>query len=156
LTEKLSHLGAALLVETLPRWCAGALTPRPQDEAQATHTHLLKKEDGIINWQLSAGVLARRVRAYIPWPGASTTWRGKTLKIRAATALEPALEGSGPADEPPGTVSLRSIGSGKAFVVRCGQGFLRLNVIQLEGKRALSADEFVRGQPAIIGDILGT
>src|SRR5262249_20056654 len=54
LTEKLSHLGADLLLETLPQWCAGALMPQPQDEAQATHTTLLKKEDGLLNWQLPA------------------------------------------------------------------------------------------------------
>jgi methionyl-tRNA formyltransferase len=155
LTEKLSHLGAALLVETLPHWCAGELAPQPQDEMQATHTTLLKKEDGVINWQLPAEVIARQVRAYKPWPGTSTTWRGKMLKIQQATALEPALETFGETDEPVGNVSHRSIGTGRAFVVRCGQGFLRLEVIQLEGKRAMSADEFIRGQPAIIGDMLG-
>ncbi len=154
LTEKLSDLGADLLLETLPRWCAGTLTPQPQDEAQATHTRLLKKEDGSINWQLPAAALARQVRAYIPWPGASTTWRGKTLKIQQATALEP--DALAETDEPAGKVSLRTIEGSRAMVVRCGQGFLRLDVIQLEGKRALSADEFVRGQSAIIGDTLGT
>ena len=153
LTEKLSHLGAALLLDTLPRWCAGSLTPQPQDEAQATHTRLLKKEDGSINWQLPADVLARQVRAYIPWPGASTTWRGKTLKIQQAIALEPdALTDT---DEPAGNVSLRTLDGSRALVVRCGEGFLRLNVIQLEGKRALDADPLLRGQSAIIGDTLG-
>ncbi len=166
LSEKLSHLGAALLLETLPRWLAGALTPQPQDDAQATQTRLLKKEDGIINWQLPAQALARQVRAYTPWPGTATTWRGKTLKILRAAALEPdesvdnvdrvdggaefAQEG-----EPAGKVSLRTIDGTKALVARCGQGFLRLDVVQLEGKRALGADEFVRGQPAIIGETLG-
>ena len=130
------------------------MTPQPQDEAQATHTRLLKKEDGSINWQLPADVLARQVRAYIPWPGASTTWRGKTLKIQQATALEP--DALTETDEPAGNVSLRTLDGSRALVVRCGEGFLRLDVIQLEGKRALSADEFVRGQSAIIGDTLGT
>ena len=154
LTEKLSHLGADLLLETLPRWCAGSLPPQPQDEARATHTRLLKKEDGIIDWQLPADVLARQVRAYTPWPGTSTTWRGKTLKIQQASALEP--DALTETDEPAGKVSLRTLDGRRALVVRCGERFLRLGVIQLEGKRALSADEFVRGQSAIIGDTLGT
>jgi methionyl-tRNA formyltransferase len=152
LSEKLSRLGAELLLETLPRWFGGALTPQPQDEARATHTQLLKKEDGIINWHLPAEDLARQVRAYLPWPGASTTWRGKTLKIQRAAALEPPAPAE--TDEPAGKVSLRTVEGVRALVVRCGQGYLRLEVIQLEGKRALSADEFVRGQPAIIGDTL--
>jgi len=153
LSEKLSHLGAEVLLETLPRWFAGALKPQPQDDTRATHTQLLKKEDGIINWRLPADVLARQVRAYTPWPGTSTTWRGKTLKILRAAALEPA-EPEEP-DESAGKVSLRAFESSKALVVRCGQGFLRLDMIQLEGKRALGADEFVRGQPMIIGETLG-
>jgi methionyl-tRNA formyltransferase len=153
LTDKLSHLGAALLLETLPRWVAETITPQPQDETLATHTHLLKKEDGIIDWQLPAEVLARQVRAYFPWPGASTTWHGKTLKIQQATALPPKTRaGEG---EAAGTVNLRNVDGVKALLVRCGQGYLRLEVIQLEGKRAMSADIFVRGQSAINGDILG-
>ncbi|HLW01083.1 MAG TPA: methionyl-tRNA formyltransferase [Ktedonobacterales bacterium] len=155
LTGKLSHLGAELLLETLPRWVAGTITPQPQDDAQATHTGLLKKEDGIIDWQLPAEVLARQVRAYIPWPGASTTWRGKMLKIQQATALEPEPAAPTEAAEPAGKASLRGIAGAKSLLVRCGQGYLRLEVIQLEGKRAMSADEFVRGQAAIIGDTLG-
>lgn len=153
LSEKLSHLGADLLLETLPRWFAGSLTPQPQDDAQATHTPLLKKEDGIINWQLPAEVLARQVRAYTPWPGTFTTWRGKTLKVLRATALDPGATAE--EAEPAGKVSLQAIDGARALVVRCGQGLLRLEVIQLEGKRALGADEFLRGQSAILGEILG-
>ena len=153
LGEKLSHLGAALLLETLPRWLSGALTPQPQDEAQATQTQLLKKEDGIINWQLPAETLARQVRAYAPWPGTTTNWRGKTLKILRATALEPVENER--RDEPAGSVSLLTIDGKQTMAARCGQGLLRLDVIQLEGKRALSADEFLRGQSAIVGTLLG-
>ncbi len=153
LTEKLSRLGAELLLETLPRWFAGTLMPQPQDESQATQTRLLTKEDGVIDWQLPAEVIARQVRAYTPWPGTATTWRGKTLKVLRATAL-PSGAGVSPA-EPAGKVSLRSFDGAQALVAQCGQGLLRLDVIQLEGKRALSANEFLRGQSAIIGEILG-
>lgn len=153
LTEKLSHLGAALLMETLPRWFVSKITPQPQDETQATLTRLLTKEDAIIDWRLPAEMLARQVRAYHPWPGTATTWHGKTLKVLRAAVLEAE---SAAQDEEVGKVSLRTLDGGKALVVGCGQGVLRLEVIQLEGKRALTADEFARGQPGIIGDTLGT
>ncbi|HEY7347515.1 MAG TPA: methionyl-tRNA formyltransferase [Ktedonobacterales bacterium] len=154
LSEKLSHLGADLLLETLPAWFAGKLKPQPQDETRASHTHLLKKEDGVINWQLPAEVLARQVRAFTPWPGTSTTWRGRTLKILRAAALEAGMLTE--QHEPAGKVSLLTGDGAKALAARCGEGFLRLDVLQLEGKRALSAEEFLRGQPAIVGETLGT
>jgi methionyl-tRNA formyltransferase len=161
LSEKLSKVGAELLLETLPRWSEGTLSRRPQDESQATQTRLLRKEDGVIDWRLPAEVLARQVRAYTPWPGAATPWRGKTLKVlkvavQEAGATQNKAPQSEEAQEIVGQVSLRASGGSKALVVRCGQGVLRLEVLQLEGKRALNADEFVRGQPGIVGEVLGT
>jgi methionyl-tRNA formyltransferase len=154
LTEKLSHLGAEALLRALPKWLAGKLVPQPQDEARATLTRPLTKEDGIIDWHLPAEMLARQVRAYYPWPGTATTWHGKTLKVLRAVAMEDERAAQ---DEEIGKGSLWTLEDNKkALVVRCGQGALRLEVIQLEGKRALTADEFVRGQPGIIGDTLGT
>ncbi|HEX6779495.1 MAG TPA: methionyl-tRNA formyltransferase [Ktedonobacterales bacterium] len=153
LTEKLSHLGAAALLRALPRWFAGKLIPQPQNEAKATLTRLLTKDDGIIDWHLPAETIVRQMRAYHPWPGTATTWHGKMLKVLRAAALEGE---SATQDEEIGKVSLRTLDGGKALVVHCGQGVLRLEVIQLEGKRALTADEFVRGQSGIIGDTLGT
>ena len=155
LTEKLSYLGAEALLRALPRWFARKLVPQPQDETRATLTRPLTKDDGIIDWRLPAEVLARQIRAYHPWPGTATTWHGKTLKVLRAAALEAESEGVPQADEI-GKVSLQTLDGGKALVVRCGQGALRLEMIQLEGKRALTADEFARGQPGIIGDTLGT
>src|SRR2546425_6637534 len=67
LTTKLAQLGAQGLLETLPLWVAGKITPETQDEQKASHTHMLRKEDGVISWELPAAVLARRVRAYSPW-----------------------------------------------------------------------------------------
>jgi len=81
LTIKLAELGAQTLLEALPLWIAGKLQPEPQDEMHATHTHMSQKEDGKINWEKPAAVLARQVRAYMPWPGSYTFWRGKILKI---------------------------------------------------------------------------
>ncbi len=161
LSEKLSSLGAVLLLETLPRWSEGILTPQAQDESQATQTRLLRKEDGVIDWRLPAEVLARQVRAYTPWPGAATTWRGKLLKVlrvavQEAGTTQNETQQSEEARGSIGQVSFQASDGGKMLVVRCGQGALRLEVLQLEGKRALNADEFVRGQPGIVGEVLGT
>ena len=103
LTAKLADLGAQALLEVLPRWVAREITPEAQDEQRSSHTHMLRKEDGKIQWERPAAVIARMVRAYTPWPGAYTHWRGKLLKIVAAQAitLEPAT------DLVPGTVTVR-------------------------------------------------
>ena len=81
LTVKLAELGAQALVEVLPRWVAGEVTPEPQDELRASHTHMLRKEDGEISWEQPAAVLARKVRAYTPWPGAYSHWRGNARRL---------------------------------------------------------------------------
>src|SRR5579863_5041679 len=72
LTTKLATLGAQALLEALPLWVAGTITPQPQDEQKASHTHMLRKEDGEIRWERPAVVLARQLRAYTPWPGSYT------------------------------------------------------------------------------------
>ncbi|HLJ33855.1 MAG TPA: methionyl-tRNA formyltransferase, partial [Ktedonobacteraceae bacterium] len=150
LTPKLAALGAAALIEVLPRWIAGEITPEPQDELQSTHTHMLRKEDGAIQWQRPAAVIARMVRAYNPWPGAYTHWRGKLLKIVSAhaTALEPAI------NVLPGTVSVREEAGHPVLAIVTGADFLLVQQLQLEGKRAMSAEEFLRGYPHISGSVL--
>ncbi len=150
LTPKLAALGAAALVDVLPRWIAGEITPEPQDELQSTHTHMLRKEDGKISWQRPAAVIAREVRAYTPWPGAYTHWRGKLLKIVSAHALS--LEPD--TNVAPGTVSTREEGDQLVLAIVTGAGFLLVQQLQLEGKRAMSADEFLRGYPHISGSVL--
>ncbi|GCE18216.1 methionyl-tRNA formyltransferase [Dictyobacter kobayashii] len=150
LTSKLAELGAQALVETLPQWIAGTITPEPQEEERATHTHMLNKEDGKIDWSRPAAVLARKVRAYQPWPGAYTHWRGKLLKIINAHHLSVELS------EPsvPGTVSIREEAGHKVLAVITGSGLLLVKQLQLEGKKALGVDEFLRGYAQISGDVL--
>ena len=151
LTEKLARLGAAALLEALPLWVAGKLTPQPQDEWLASYTHMLKKEEGLIDWQRPAARLAREVRAYSPWPGSSTSWRGKLLKVIAARAA------SCPAEQqkPVGTVLLRKEGGQHDLLVVTGEDCLLIERLQLEGKKAMSADEFLRGYAQIVGERLG-
>jgi methionyl-tRNA formyltransferase len=150
LTSKLADLGAQALLEVLPLWVTGKLTPEPQDERLASHTKMLRKEDGEINWTLPAAVLARKVRAYTPWPSSYTHWRGKLLKILAASALvhEPETTVT------PGTVSVREEAGHKALAIVAGAGVLVVKRVQLEGKKAMSVEEFLRGYPQIVGEVL--
>ncbi len=145
LTAKLSLIAAQLLLEVLPGWFRGELTPQPQDEAEATYSGALSKEEGEIDWHLPAVDIWRRVRAFHPWPGCYTRWQGKQLKIVEAVPL-------------PGERAVR-IGevialSSAIFGVGTGDGILGVCQVQLEGKRVMSAAEFLRGQRQFIGAIL--
>lgn len=150
LTDKLADLGARVLKETLPAWLAGRITPTPQDEAGATLTRPLRKEDGYLDWSRPAVELARAVRAVTPWPGASTAWNGKRLKILEAAAVERE------ATLPPGTCFLLPSGDPHGpLACACGEGALALRVIQLEGKRALTSVEALRGYAGLGSATLG-
>ncbi|GAC1349952.1 MAG: methionyl-tRNA formyltransferase [Ktedonobacteraceae bacterium] len=150
LTSKLAELGAQTLLEALPLWITGKITPEPQDELRASHTHMLCKEDGEISWELPAAVLARKVRAYTPWPAAYSHWRGKRLKIISAYAL--ARESTEPVI--PGMVGVREEGGHKTLAIVTGAGLLVVKQLQLEGKKAMSTEEFLRGYPHIVGEVL--
>jgi methionyl-tRNA formyltransferase len=150
LTIKLADLGAQALLETLPQWIAGKISPEIQDEQKVSHTYMLKKEDGEINWELPASVLARQVRAYTPWPSSYTHWRGKLLKIISVQARTVELG----AAVPVGTVSTREEAGHQVLAIVTGSGLLLVKQLQLEGKKAMSAEEFLRGYPQIVGQRL--
>lgn len=144
LTAKLSLIAPRLLMDVLPSWLGGELTPQPQDKAKATYSQRLSKQAGEINWNLSAVDIWRQVRAFHPWPGSYTRWQGQQLKIIEAVPLpgEGALE--------IGQVVALDRG-GVAFGVNTGDGILGVLVVKLEGKRAMTAAEFLRGQRQFIG-----
>ena len=146
LINRLFDLGARLLVETLDEWNAGRIAPAPQDDSQATVTNLLEREDGRLDWSESAGRLARRVRAFSPWPGTFTTWDGRTIKMIEARPLDVSTGAR------PGTVVRVD---DVALGVVCGAGTLELVTIQIEGRRAATAGEFVRGYGSFVGSKLG-
>lgn len=148
LSARLAALGADLLVETLPRWVAGAITPRPQDEALATYAPRIQRADAELDWSEPADLLARKVRAYRGWPDAHTFWDGRLLKVLAATPLEEQ------ATAPPSTV-LAGPGKQAAPRVVTGRGLLQLDRVALAGRSAVSGAELVRGFPALIGARLG-
>ena len=150
LTEALSEMGARLLRSSLWKWIEGDLVPRPQDESLATSSELIRAKDAELDWCRPAVELWRRVRAYHPWPGCYTTWEGKRLKILSGRPLEERQRGDvGRVVELPATSALR-IG------VVTGEGTLGLEEVQLEGKRQVSAEEFVRGHGDFIGSSLVT
>ena len=140
LMERLFEMGARLLVETLPRWAAGEINARPQREEDATVTRLLKRADGMLDWRQAADRLERQVRAFDPWPGTHTTWDGKNLKVLRAS-LVAGVKGE------PGAVTIREASP----VVASAGGGLRLDRVQLEGRRAVTGHEFVRGYPGFSG-----
>jgi len=148
LADRLSVLGAELMVETLRRLDRGDLQPQPQDHTLATLAPLLKKEDGRIDWALKAEEIWWRVRGLRPWPGAYTTFRGRNLHFWAA-APAPAEAPSGLA---PGTLLADH---GRLFVV-CGQGtMLEPRELQLEGRKRLATRDFLNGVHPSPGEKLG-
>lgn len=148
LTDKLSRVGAGLLLEALSGLARGQLAPRLQDNAQATYCRPIAKEQGEIDWRLPAVEIWRRVRAYQPWPGAYTRWRGRKLDVIAAAPLTLVP------NHLPGTI-VPSPAPEHGFSVVTGEGALGISQVKLEGRRAVAATEFVRGQRDFIGAALG-
>ena len=151
LTARLSQLAVSLLLEVLVRWPRGEITPQPQDEASAIYCGSITKEEGEIDWHLSAIDIWRRVRAFYPWPGCYTSWRGKQLRIIEAVPL---LKTGAPEVGQVVALTPNAEGSKAAFGVCTGDGILGVVKVQLEGKQAIPAAEFLRGQRQFIGAIL--
>jgi len=145
LHDRLARLGAEALMEALPGIAAGTLTPQPQDDAQATYAAKLTKAEATIDWHQPAQVIERKVRAFNPWPVAQTPYRGASLRIWEAQALKTAT------DQPPGTV----VAAERTGVeVATGDGLLRITRLQMPGKRAMDAADFLNAH-AMEGVVLG-
>jgi len=142
LTDRLASIGAELLIRTLDGLLDGSVKPRKQDHASATHTKKIKKEHGAIDWSRDAAYLTRLVRAMSPWPTAYTFHDTHRL-IVAETAVAPDTKAT------PGTIL-----SLDPFAVATGDGTLELLTVQPEGKRPMSAREFVAGHRIHVGDTL--
>lgn len=147
LTQRLFELGAALLIEILPKWAGYSIKAEQQQSTLATTTKLLTREDGEIDWNEPADRIARQVRAYYPWPSSYTLWNGKFLKIITAHPCY-SVESSKP---PSNVVSLPE----GALAVTTAQGALIIDTLQLESGRPLTATEFLTGHRGIIGTCLG-
>ena len=152
LFEKLAKAGAALIVEALPKIEAGEVTPRKQDESQASHAKMLQKSMSRIDWNKKATELDCLIRGMISWPGASSGYHGKTLKI---WQQEPVIKDQLPekvlTGAEPGTV----IAVEKdAIYVQTGEGALKLTEVQLEGKKRMAVKDFLLGYPVQPGEVL--
>jgi methionyl-tRNA formyltransferase len=133
LFERLSTLGAELLIETLPRYLTGEIQPQPQPEEGVTYASMLKKEDGLLDFTLSADELARRVRAFNPWPGAFFEWQGGLIKVHQAHAVEGRTE-----------LGAHLIHQ-KSPAIGTGDGILVLDIVQPAGKKPMDGKAFLAG-----------
>jgi methionyl-tRNA formyltransferase len=143
LTARMARIGALLLVESIERLAAGSLVPTPQDDSLATSAPKLTPEDGAIDWNAPAVESVRRVRACHPRPGAWTTWRGKRLKVLSASVGEP--HG--------GQLAGRLVGD--PLRAAAADRWVELADVQLEGRHALSGEEFAHGARIRPDEVVG-
>ena len=138
LSPRLAELGGRLLIRTLVQLKAGALTPRPQDHSRATLAPLLKKEDGLIDWTMSATSIVNRIRGLTPWPGAYTFLKADRWTIWRVSAI------TEPTTAPPG----RIVGSGKDGIrVATGDGTLAIHELQPANSRRMPTVQYLAGHP---------
>lgn len=146
LFEKLSFTGADLCVKTLEKMQEGTLTPVPQDEALATYTRMIKKEDGRIDFGMPARKIECLIRGMNPWPSAFTGLHGKNLKIWEARVVNEKSVNE------PGCIY--RVGK-ESFFVATGEECLEILSVQLEGKRRMATSDFLRGYTLSEGEFLG-
>ena len=139
--DRLSALGAKILVPTLEDFLAGKIIPQAQDEGGASYIKTLTKENGRIDFKKDAAGIERMIRAYNPWPGTYLDWNGEILKI---IAVEPeiVLENK----TKPGQLFI----DGKRLLIQCGQNALVILKLQLAGKKEMPAEEFMNGYKTIL------
>ena len=141
LHDRLALLGREVMEETLDHLCAGALVAEKQDDSLSCYAPMLKKEDGLIDWQRSAIEIHNQVRGLDPWPGAYTYLEGEVLKIAATTVDTGSVEAAG-------TI----ISADKTGVrIACGEGVLIVGELQLPGRKRLAAMNFLSGRPLFPG-----
>jgi methionyl-tRNA formyltransferase len=138
LHDRLAQIAPETLLESLRLLAAGNAPRIPQENARATYAPKLKREHGQIDWFEAAEAIERKIRAYNPWPGAFMKIDRQNLKIFSASVVD--LDGQ------PGEI----LRSDKELIVATGKGALSLAEVQLEGKRQMSAAEFLRGHSALI------
>jgi|SoiMethySBSTD1v2_1073268.scaffolds.fasta_scaffold14866_8 methionyl-tRNA formyltransferase len=146
LQEKLTPIGSRLLLDTIRQLKEGSLTPKEQDDTQATLAPMLKKEDGLIDWRRPAVEIERRVRGLDPWPGSFTYLRGGLLKVHRTELISENRSGE------PGEIVRADSGG---FWVATLAGVIGLEEVQFENKKKLAGSEFLRGARVATGDRLG-
>ncbi len=145
LHDKLAEAGAKLCVETLQALQNKAVTPIPQGETTTAYAKMLNKQLGNIDWTQSAVAIERLIRGLTPWPSAYTNWNGKVMKIWDSEVVE------GASGEKPGTIVQVEK---DAFYVQTGEGFLKVRMLQIPGKKKMDAGAFLRGYQVKTGELL--
>ena len=135
LFDKLSALGGELILSTLEKMENGTITRTPQGESTTSYAKMLKKTMGEIDWSMEAVKIERLIRGLNPWPSAYTSLKGKTVKIWSADVVAGNTTGN------PGRVTV----SKDKLLVECGEGFLSITELQLEGKKRMETAAFLRG-----------
>ena len=148
LTDRLAAIGPPLLIKTLGLISGGKILPKPQDDALATYAPPLKKEDGLIDWSMSARGISNLLRGVYPWPGAYTYYNGKILKIHAGSVAKEVMT----AGAAPGVIAGLDR---KKISVSCGSGVFDVTEVQPEGKRRMRAGDFISGYRVGKGARLG-
>ncbi len=135
LFDKLSALGGELILSTLEKMENGTITRTPQGETTTSYAKMLKKSMGEIDWSMEAVKIERLIRGLNPWPSAYTSLKGKTVKIWSADVIPGAVTGN------PGRVTVTK----DKLLVECGENFLSITELQLEGKKRMDTAAFLRG-----------
>ncbi len=151
LHDKLGEMGGDLLIEIIPEWITGKIDPQLQDESGATYTRILKKEDGKIDWGKSAEEIERQIRAFNLWPGSFTFWEKSGILIRIKILKARVLKS---ADSKTYPIGKTLVAGQNELCVQTGKGFLIIERLQLEGKKEIDSEEFIRGRSDFIGTIL--
>ena len=146
LMERLASVGAEVLSETLAQ--IDTLVPTPQDHSNASHAPILKKSDGVIDWNLDAETICNRIRGFQPFPTSFTFFKEKKITIWSAEVAELEI-----AVSTPGEIVEAS---GSSLVIACGNSTpLRVSEIQIEGKRRMDVRDFLNGNHLSVGNVLG-
>ena len=154
LAARMSVLGAPLMTETLRGLAAGTISPRPQTHELASSAPMLKKEDGRIDWSRAAQEIFNRIRGFAPWPGAYTSFRGQTCHIWGEPASSDLGEQRAQQAKPGAAGTL--LVERNTAMVRCGGAtYLHLLGVKLEGRKQVSAAEFVNGAHLLSGEHFG-
>lgn len=144
LHDKLAEVGADLLIETLPAYLNGEITPQPQDDAQSTFAPQIEKQDGQIDWTQDAASIERTVRAFTPWPSTYTHWNGQYLKVIGGSTAD----GSAPVG--------KLVWHNGALAVGTGAGLFVLDAVQLAGSKPTPVSAFINGHADFVGATLGS
>lgn len=153
LFDKMAVLGGELIIEALQQLGEGKAVRTPQNHKEATYYKMIHKEMGKLDFSKSAESLERLIRGLSPWPSAYTYLEGKTLKLwKAEVEPDSAAGVSGASEIKPGEIAqIRK----DAMVIKTGDGLLVVKELQLEGKKRMAADAFLRGYPVVVGTKLG-